>query len=208
MPTGPLFVADGATSLQAPRTGRMSEAIVGQCHGKYYEASSRGRMYQAQTAATGVAPGTALSTTAAFCLYNARASSYRFAIAKLGLGYISGTIGAGTIHIIGLGSTTAVPSGTAITARNLSLGMSNSSVSTALTTATVSTQAAGQIGILCATDAFTAASSSNGFNPVEKDVDGMIVVDAGCAMCLHGTTAAGSSPLVVFDATWEEILVG
>ena len=42
---------------------------VTQRHGRVYQPSADGRIFHAATAATGVAPGTAIGTTAAFTLY-------------------------------------------------------------------------------------------------------------------------------------------
>src|SRR5689334_20707141 len=75
---GPITAADG--SITQNRSGKYGEQIVGQVRGKYFEATSRGNVYNAQTAATGVAPGTALGTTAAFCLYNPANSGKRLVV--------------------------------------------------------------------------------------------------------------------------------
>jgi len=49
-------------------------------------------LFHAATAATGVAPGTAIGTTAAFSLHNPLGSGVRLAILVASLAYISGTL--------------------------------------------------------------------------------------------------------------------
>src|SRR5688572_9833290 len=117
MAVGPQLTADQSTPPTG-RQGRTGEAVVGQAHGKYHEASSRGVLFGAQEVGTGVAPGTALGTTAMLALYNPRTSGKIFSIKKVSLGYISGTLGAGTVfHCGNLPTNTgavgavAVPSG-------------------------------------------------------------------------------------------------
>jgi hypothetical protein len=201
---GPVSQADGTTP-QA-RAGKEGQMIVGTAHGKYTEATSRGNCYAAQTAATGVAPGTAIGTTAAFALGNPKGSGKRLIIQKLAMGYISGTLGAGVVQIcINNDPTEAAPSGTAITPKNLDVGAANNSVATPLTTATLASNSKA-IGILCSLGASLASTAVQPWQ-VEKDVDGEIVIEPGCTLSLQATAAGGSSPLVVFNATWEEVPV-
>lgn len=203
---GPVTGADGS-GVSFDRCGQQAEKIVALAHGKYYEATSRGNVYNAQTAATGVAPGTALGTTAAFCLHNPTGSGKRFVIHKLGMGLISGTIGAGTVHICGSVAGDAVPTGTAITPRPKKVGAVNNSVATPFTTATITTNAAKMIGILCTLYQVVVATTATNNEIVEKDIDGSITIEPGFNITLHATAAAGSTPLVVFNAEWEEVTI-
>lgn len=200
---GPVYSSDGLGTVDC-RQGAHSEAIVQQSGGKYKEATKRGSVYSCTTAATGVAPGTALGTTAAFCLYNPVGTGKRLIVQKIGMGLISGTIGAGTVWITGSASADAVPTGTAITPRNRDIGSSNSSVATPLTTATITTNAAKQIDILCSLSEEVVATATGPTEVVDKDIDGEIVIEPGSYITCHATAAAGSTPLVVFKASWEE----
>src|SRR5436190_18143476 len=94
--TGPSSQADG--SVAAARGGKGGEHITSQAHGKYFESTSRGSCYAAQTAGTGVAPGATVSTTGSFTLSNPKGSGKNLVVQKLGVGYISGTLGAGVVH--------------------------------------------------------------------------------------------------------------
>lgn len=200
---GPVYTADGPASFD-DRQGNHSEQIVQQCGGKYKEPTKRGNVYSAMTAVTGVAPGTALGTTAAFCLYNPVGTNKRLIVNKLGMGLISGTLGAGEVNITSSNTADAVPTGTAITPRNRDVGNANLSVATPFTTATVTTQAAKMIGVLCSLSEQVIATATGPTEVTEKDIDGEIVIEPGSYICLHATAAAGSSPLVVFFASWEE----
>lgn len=202
---GPVYGADGVAAVDV-RQGSHAEGIVQQAGGKYKEATKRGNVYSAMTAVSGVAPGTALGTTAAFCLYNPIGSGKNLIVQKLGMGLISGTLGAGIVNITSdtVPSPAAIPTGTAITPRNRNTGAPNASAASPLTTATVTTTAGKMIGILCSLNEVVVATTAVNDEIIEKDIDGEIVVAPGSYVCLHATAAAGSSPLVVFTATWEE----
>src|SRR5260370_7854385 len=86
---GPTSQADG--SYTQNRSGKTGEQIVTNAHGKYYEASHRGVLFGACEQGTGVAPGTALGTTAALVLYNPQGSGNRLPIKKVAVWYISAT---------------------------------------------------------------------------------------------------------------------
>lgn len=196
--------ADG--SYLYNKSDKWGNRVMTQAHGKYAEAVLRGNCYAAQTAATGVAPGTALGTTAGFCLHNPTGSGYYLIVQKIAFSYISGTLGAGTVHICSSSSGDALPTGTAITPRNLLVGSSNTSVALPFTTATITTNAAKQIGFL---GSLQASLASTAVAPwlLEKDCDGEIIISPGFNITLHATAAAGSSPLGVYNCTWEEVVV-
>src|ERR1043165_1466041 len=133
---GPVSQADG--TLPQARAGKEGQLVVGQAHGKYCEPTIRGSVYSAQTAASGVAPGTSIGTTGAFTLSNPIGSGKRLIVQNLGMGYISGTLGAGVVHILTNNNpTAAAPTGTAITPTNMDLGAANNSVAKPLTTSTL-----------------------------------------------------------------------
>lgn len=196
----------GTLGVGGVREGKSGEQIIGQAHGKYYEGSSRANAYAAQTAATGVAPGTSIGTTGAYTLSNPKGSGKRLSVQKLSMGYISGTLGAGTVHIcVSNDATAAAPTGTAITPTNLDVGGANNSVAKPLTTSTLPA-APTAIGVLATLQASLASTAVAPFQ-VEKDIDGEIVLEPGTSLTLVATAAGGSTPLVVFNATWEEVTI-
>lgn len=185
------------------RAGRQGDAIVSHLHGRYYEQALRGRLFYAQTALTGVAPGTALGTTGAFSLYNPIASGRNLVILEGAMGYVSGTLGAGVVNwAANTNPAAAATTGTAITPVNALLGGA-ASVAAPKTTSTLPTTptAVRVMGNLQASLASTAVAPWQ----LRDDVGGSIIVTPGCTITLHATAAAGSSPLVVFSVLWEEL---
>lgn len=206
MAVGQVLGADGTI----PATGRQTktgEAGVQQVHGKYYEASSRGALYFASVAGAGIAVtnAQALGTTAMFSLYNPAGSGKRLAVKRVRVGYISGTLAAGSLyHCINSGSV-AAPSGTTITSICTDAGSQSSvaAVGVAKSVATVTAPVA--IGAICS---FGAGLASTATFPsiANEDVDGEIVVEPGYGYQIQALVAgAGTSPLLTLGVTWEEI---
>lgn len=206
MPIGPSYAADGSVPPGGTRYGKTGEQTVAQDHGKYYEAAHRGVLFGAGDQGGGVAVGTALGTTAMFSLYNPQGSGKRLAIQKVSLGYVSGTLGAGTIYHCGNPTTTqtAPSSGTALTPTCLDIGNQNAPVGQAKTGATVV-----QPKILRPFVSLFAelATTANALQEVAEDVDGEIVIEPGCSYQIQAVAAAGSSPIVSVGVTWEEIQI-
>lgn len=174
--------------------------------GKYREAVLRGGCFAGGTAAGGVAPGTAIGTTAAFTLANPAGSKKTLVVLRASVGYISGTLGAGVIHwLANVNPIAAAVTGTAITAVNCLLGSRLAATGLAFTTATLPA-APTILRPFASMGAFLATTAVQAHQLVE-DVDGEFVVAPGAAISLHGTAAAGSTPLVVFGLMWEEVEV-
>jgi hypothetical protein len=201
---GPAFSATGSSPGYDQTFEEHNAERVVQTRGKYGDATKRGFVYSGCTAATGVAPGTALGTTVPYALYNPSGSGKRLVVQKITMGLISGTLGAGVIWITGSAAGDAIPTGTTITPRNRDIGAPNASIATCLTTATITTNAAKMIGILCSLTEQVVATTALNNEVIAQDIDGEICIESLFAMHLCGTTAAGSSPLVVFCTTWEE----
>ena len=176
---------------------------VVQKHGSMYDAARNGRLFHAATAATGVAPGTAIGTTAAFSLHNPSGSGKYLSIRKVSMGYISGTFGAGVVwHLINNDPTATAPTGTAIAELPGKLN-DGTPVGVALTTATLAV-APKIIRPFCSLQASLATTAVQPWQALET-LDGDIIIPEGCTYSLHATAAAGTSPLVAFGVTWEEI---
>lgn len=200
---GPTPGGDGTYALSSPRVDKTGAAVVQQSGGAYGEASVRGLTYCASDQGSGVAPGTALGTTAALVLYNPAGNSFRFRVQKVRVGYISGTLGAGTLFHCALKTTTqtAPSGGTALTALCLDVG--NGSVGTGLarTGATVVQPVIiGAFGSLQASLATTAADPWQ----LTEDIKAEIVLEPGCTYQLQAVAAAGTSPLISPSVTWTE----
>lgn len=186
----------------AVRLCRTGEVAVSSAHARFQEAVIRGNCYSANTAATGVAPGTAIGTTGAFTLHNLIGSGKRLVILRASMGYISGTLGAGTVHYLGNNSAAAVPTGTAITPVNLATFEAAGSAARAFTTSTITAPAL--LGNFCSMGASLASTAIAPWQVVDE-VDGLYSINPGCSLTLHATAAGGSSPVVVFGMQWEEV---
>jgi hypothetical protein len=204
IPARGVALAAGVTGLTAAREGKTLEQIVGMAHGKYYEPASRGFLWGACEQGTGVAPGTALGTTAMGVLYNPANSGFRLAIKKVNVGYISGTLGAGTLYHCVLNTLTqAAPSGgTVLTNLCADVGGGFTSVAVARAGATVVQPVAYRPFVT-----LNAMLATTATNPVDlwEDLDGEIVLEPGTSYQLQAVAAAGTSPKLTFGFSWEEV---
>ena len=180
---------------------------VGVAHSLHGSAVLRGNVYSGATAATGVAPGTALGTTGAYTLVNPLGSGVYGVVLQGGMGYVSGTLGAGFVSWNAtVDPQLALPTGTAITEINLLVGGRRSGGELqALTTSTIVAPVI--IRPAFSLDASLASTAGIGGVPPVDHVNGSIVVAPGASITLHGTSAAGATPLVVFGTIWEEVAI-
>lgn len=198
---GAFLRGEGATAELT--FGRNGALRVQQAHASRADAVMRNRVFHQSTAAAGVAPGTALSTTPPAVLYNPTNSGVVAAILKVSVGYVSGTLGAGSIVMGFTPQQVSLPSGgTALTPQNAFLSNAKpqctSHQGSTLVAAPTILRPVWQLGAALATTPEFVRSA------VEK-VDGEVVVPPGCAFALQGIAAAGTSPLVLLGITWEEI---
>lgn len=198
-------VGDG--SGISPRGGKQGQLIVQDCHGRYHEAVSRGRVWTASIAAAGVAPGTAIGTTPALYLHNPIGSGYNLSVLRTTAGYVSGTLGAGSlVYTTNVGAQAVPPTGgTALTPIASLLGNGAAPAAKPGTGQTVAAQSLYRPTgwIIGASLATTAAL------PVFLTdlVDGEIEIPPGFGLGIQGIAAAGTTPLMLFSITWEEIRI-
>jgi hypothetical protein len=202
---GPTTTADGAVPAGAPRYGKTGEQVVGQAHGKYFEAVHRGNCYVASAGATGQAPGTAIGTTACFTLWNPLGSGKRLKLIRASLGYISGTLGAGTLFYVANTSPTATlpTGGTAVTPTNCDLGAAANNVAKAYYGSTLPASPT-VLRPWCSLFA-ELASTANALQDETEDLDGEFVIEPGCGLSVEAVAAAGTSPVISPGFTWEEV---
>lgn len=200
---GPGYAADGTN--QDPRMTRDLGLTVQDLHGRFYEAVYRGNVFEAATATSGVAPGTAIGTTAAFTLFNPKNSGKNLVLLDADMGYVSGTLGSGTVYICASTNPAAnAVTGTTITPTNLLIGGAFG-VGQAFTTATLpaAPTAIHPLWVLSPMLATTV------FAPVDLRIvlDGKYIITPGCALSFEAVAGAGTSPLVTFSMSWEEVAV-
>lgn len=178
--------------------------ITHDAHGRFYEATYRSNIFYGSTAVAGVAPGTSIGNTAAFTLFNPKASKVNLSILRGDMLYLSGTLGIGFVQwCANVNLSEAVPTGTAITALCGNRGAGNSSNGTPLTTATLAV-APLPIRAFCNLPPMLATSVFAPWTATDY-VDGAILLPPGGAVSLMATAAAGTSPLVLYTVMWEEI---
>lgn len=196
-------VSDSA--LAPVSLGADGHVLTAQLWAQHYEATKRGNVFAGATAVTGVAPGTAIGTTAAHTLYNPAGSGVKLVVLGFSMGYISGTLGAGTVFLVAnTNPSAAAVTGTAITAVKMDVSTATPGNSGLLyTTATVPATPT----VVRPLWSLGASLASTAVAPwmVEAKVDGQVVVSPGCSVSLEAVAAAGSSPLVSFGTVWAEI---
>ena len=198
---GPDTLSDGSKArARTDRTG----ALVVNVHGRRYETAKRGLLYTATTAAGGVAPGTTIGTAAAFALVNPTDSGIDLVILSIGLGYISGTIGAGSVMICrGAPNSTAV-TGTAIVTQSGRFSTAPGRAA-AYTTATLPATPTA-VGVFCNLNAMLATTATMPA-VVRDDVEGKYIVPPEWSFSLQGVATAGTAPLLVYELCWLEVPV-
>ncbi len=115
-------LADGAESQE--RCDGTGASVMTQAHGKYAEAVLRGNVNIASVAVTGVAMGTALSTTPPFALWNPVGSGVVLNVLMTSVAYLSGTLSYGVINYGTVIQSTEPASGTAVVPKNARSGRS------------------------------------------------------------------------------------
>lgn len=197
---GPRAGADSADfDLRLDKTG----AIVSQnAHGWWHESVSRGNVYVASIPVAGVAPGTALTTLPPFALWNPTASKYDLSILGVYLGYVSGTLGQGSLVYADVAQPAAPTGGTELVTKNLLIG-GGRSTARAWTLATV----ASTPSLLRPSFLIGAVSAATNSMPAlcYEETSGGIVVPPGQLLAMQGVTAAGSSPLILLSVVFEEV---
>ena len=201
---GPGYANDG--SLVDPRMTKDLGLVCQDLHGRFYESTYRGNTFIASTAVAGVAPGTALSTTPPFTLYNPLGSGTNLSIVSASIGYISGTLGAGTIvYAVNNNTAQAAPTGgTSLVPINTFVGNNTLPHGKAFQGATLAV-APTILRDCVILGAFAGAAAL--FPPIRDIVDGTIIIIPGASISLQGVAAAGTTPLLTFAVTWEEIPV-
>lgn len=173
-------------------------------HARDVWATRLGKTFVASTGAAGVAPGTALSATPPFTLYNPQNSGVIVALLKSLLGWVSGTLGGGTlVYAVNANPSQAVPTGgTELTPQCLLLGNPRGVMRVFQgATLAVAPTLLRPWRIVGAWDGTANAMPA----ALEEDLAGQIQIAPGCSLSMQELGGVGTSPLVIFGASWEEI---
>lgn len=190
--------------------GRYNELLTGQLLPHFAEASLRGLIYTGCTASTGVAPGTTIGTTAPFTLANPSGSGKVLVVLRMRCAYVSGTLGTGTTYLVAnTNPAAAAVTGTAITVTKTRLSSASAAqgnVGLAFTTATLPATPTLLKPVISLTP-ILATSVVAPYMLLNEVVDGSISIDPGCSLSFESVAAGGSTPLVIFGASWMELPV-
>lgn len=174
---------------------------------RYHELVARGNVYGGMTAVGGVAPGTAIGTAPPQTLFNPPNSGKKLVVLKVSLGYLTGTLGAGTIlYVANINPVAAVVTGTAIVVVNLLLGKARSDGGNVGQLFTTSTLPATPTLLRPAFNLDASlASSVIGREKLVDEVDGEFQLLPNTALSLQGVAVAGAAPLILLGMVWAEV---
>jgi hypothetical protein len=194
IPSSPL---SDATEVHAT-LGNFGQILSVTYPARYYEAVRRDQVFSAVNAAAGVAPGTAVSTTPPFTLWNPTGSGKNLVVLSASCSIISGTLGVGTVFFETVAQAAAPSGGTELSTTDARVGGGVRSTGRAFTGSTIATPS-------IVRPAFAVYAGAT--DPVFLPLDGAIVLAPGYALALEETGGAGTSPKVAFSMTWAEVAI-
>lgn len=185
------------------RLGNTTELIVGDAHGRYYEAVSRGSVF-AVANQSGVTSQAGLSgTTPVLALFNPKGSGVNGVLIYAGCVHSVAFAAAAVIWLAAnMNVAAADVTGTEATPRNALLGNNRTASLRGLTAATLpgAPVAVASLGVGL-TGAITTIPS---LQPLGKWFDGSVVLGPGSAISIQTSTASGASGLFC-EFLWEEV---
>jgi len=195
-------LADGSESQD--RCDGTGAKVVTAAHGSYAEAVLRGNVNIVSNPVTGIAMGTALSTTPPIAVWNPLGSGVVLSILKTTVAYLSGTLSYGVINYGTVIQATEPSGGTALVPKNARSGRSRG-LGRAYTG---STQTAATVLYTPYSFGPEAATTALGITIATDYVDGLVMIDPGYVFVMESTSAgAGTTPLCIMGIAWEEITV-
>lgn len=196
----------GAGTTVAGAANKYGEGLMSQLLPAHAAIALRENVFAAVVPpGTGVATTTTISTTAMYNLHNPSGSGKLLVILSGSLGYVSGTLGAGTVYWVANTApvVTAPSGGTPITPVKT---LVSAAASGAVALPTFGSTVVAPSILRPAFVLGAALASTAGIWPVLKDdVLGMFIVGQGCSIGFQSHAAAGSSPLVSPGMVWAEV---
>lgn len=194
-------LSDGQPNIL--RLSKNGSLIVDTGVAEYYESMSRGKLFIASSAVTGVAPGTALSTTPPFVLFNPPDSGVIATLVDIECSFQSGVLGAGNIVLAQAVGQRITTFGTDLLPLPAGVGINGRPACRALQAPTLSVTPS-MVRSLWYTGAFV-TNTTLYFGQARKDVAGMFGILPGGVLCLQEVGGAGATPLVIFSMSWIEV---
>jgi len=203
---------DGVTQYDGVRAGRDGAAVVTGLHGKYYEQTSRGKVYTGVSASTGIALIVPATTGGHPTLWNPEGSDINVSIIRLELSWRAGDNAPGALewaYVLNAGSTHATGAPIATATLVSPVGILGGAVTNkAKWSPTTNTFTAAPVFLRpTGLSLFTgvAATAVAPFT-MRADYDGDLVIGPGNAVCLCSQAATTTATFQV-GVTWEEIPV-
>lgn len=197
--TGPITVNDG--SINTTRSGKTGETIVGDAHGRYYEATSRGTMFSGSVTGRDTTVGIATTYTG-LVLSNPVGSNVNLVLNKVGYAFTVAFPAASVIGLMtGFSTTTDVTHTTAVTPKNQKIGGSAGigkldSSATLVGSPTLNT-------VLSAGTTAAITTSPTDCSGI-VDLEGSIILTPGSYCAFYTSTVAGASG-ANYSFSWEEV---
>lgn len=192
-----------------PRLGHQGDVVTSDGHARYYEIAYRTTLgeaasFMASTSTAGVAPGTVLSTTPPFALWNPPSSGKNLYILRTTLGYVSGTLGLGQLWYASVAPQATKPTtGTVLTNTSSAIGYLGSGAGQAFQGATLQATP-----VALRPSAFNwgpYAGAGATLSPSwSEEIAGSILVMPGNAFVMQAVAGAGTTPLMTFGCEWGE----
>lgn len=172
----------------------------------YSEMVERGMVWTFANAA-GLAPGTVLTATPTFAIWNPYQSGINLHLLRFMSGWAGGTLGAGKLWHCFHNPTTKPPAGTAATPINNLGGFGfNPLAARCFTTITGAVLDVPAQGIRPAgTITALAADAGTGSYPIDDKVDGELIIPPGVTWSPQAIAAAGTAPLMFFVAVFMQM---
>jgi len=211
---GEALQSDGSSGIL--RVGRNGSAITGDGQGRYYEQTSRGRVFSLTLTATTATPisGQTIAAGAAptvqFALWNPPGSGKRLGILKFGVAIISGTTPVSGLWHAGLATCPTIATSVITPIACNSTGQAAATVARAATHASTGVALTGASAPTLIRLADVESSAGTFANLMQgktiEYVESDITIDPGSGW-LPLWASTGTSFLMAYSVTWEEIPV-
>ena len=199
---GPISLADGTSGSE--RQSRTAEMLTGNVHGRFYEQTSRGKLFHCDfgVSATGIAIN-AIGTSAGVALYNPVGTAVNLSLISVRLGMVSSTLILGAVmHGVNTNLSAAATTGTAGTTVPGLAGSGATASGRPLYTATLPASPTPTRVFLYKQPTIATGSSF----VLEDLLDGQIALAPGATWSLY-VIGADTSPLWKVSVSWEEVPV-
>jgi hypothetical protein len=195
---GPFLPQADNSVMNRLRAGKTGELVVGDAHGRFFEAASRGKLYYACNQAA-ITFGTALTATAVtFTLYNPLGSLVNLVLLQTGVTVLTGTTAGSIVYAANVNPAAAIPAtNTELTVRNAKLdGAAGYAKAYSITTLPAAPVAIRTIGGLLG------ATAGGVMNSIVDNVDGSIILAPNTCLTVQGITIVGTG---LISMLWEEV---